>query len=61
MHVNSRFNLGVVLKYNENDFAEVIQAREEFLKPEALLDPDDERPIMVRQEIESMKALVSKK
>jgi len=56
MHVNSRFNLGVVLKHDKKDFLGAIQAWEEFLKLEPLLDPDDERPIMVGQEIESMKA-----
>ena len=56
MHANSRFNLGVVLKHDKKDFLGAIQAWEEFLKLEPLLDPDDERPIMVRQEIESMKA-----
>lgn len=57
MHVNSRFNLGVVLKYDKNDYPGAIQAWEEFLKLERLLDPDDERPIMVKQEIESMKGV----
>jgi cytochrome c-type biogenesis protein CcmH/NrfG len=61
LHVNSRFNLGVVLKYDKKDFKGAIQAWEEFLKLEALLDPGDERPIMVRQEIESMKASLTKK
>jgi cytochrome c-type biogenesis protein CcmH/NrfG len=61
LHVNSRFNLGVVLKYDKEDFKGAIQAWEEFLKLEDLLDPDDERPIMVKQEIESMKAAVKKK
>ena len=61
MHVNSRFNLGVTLKYDKNDLPGAIQAWEEFLKLKPLLDPDDERPIMVRQEIESMKASLSKK
>ena len=56
LHINSRFNLGVVLKYDKNDFPGAIQAWEEFLKLEELLDSDDEKPIMVRQEIESMKA-----
>jgi len=56
MHVNSRFNLGVVLKHDKKDFLGAIQAWEEFLKLEPLLDPDDERPIMVGQEIESIKA-----
>ena len=55
MHVNSRFNLGSVLKYDKGDFRGAIQAWEEFLKLEPLLDPGDERPIMVRREIESMK------
>jgi len=60
LHVNSRFNLGVVLKYDKEDFKSAIQAWEEFLKLEELLNPDDERPVMVRQEIESMKASLSK-
>ena len=61
MHANSRFNWGIVLKYDKNDLTGAIQAWEEFLKLEELLDPGDERPIMVRQEIESMKASLSKK
>ncbi len=61
LHVNSRFNLGVVLKYDKKDYPGAIKAWEEFLKLEAILDPDDQRPIMVRQEIESMKAALSKK
>jgi cytochrome c-type biogenesis protein CcmH/NrfG len=60
LHVNSRFNLGVVLKYDKKDYPGAIQAWEEFLKLEALLDPGDERPIMVRQEIESMKKSLRK-
>jgi len=31
------------------------------LKLEDLLDPDDERPIMVKQEIESMKVALNKR
>ena len=61
MHINSRFNLGVALKYDKNDLPGAIHAWEEFLKLEELLDPGDERPIMVRQGIESMKASLSKK
>jgi len=56
MHINSRFNLGVALKYDKNDFPNAIQAWEEFLKLEPLLDPDDERPIMVKKEMEAMRA-----
>jgi len=61
LHTNSRFNIGIVLKYDKEDLKGAIQAWEEFLKLEALLDPDDQRPIMVNQEIESMKASLSKK
>lgn len=61
MHANSRFNLGVVLKYDKKDYLGAIKAWEEFLKLEALLDSDDKRPVMVRQEIDSMKASLSKK
>ena len=61
LHVNSRFNIGIVLKYDKGDFKGAIQAWEEFLKLEKLLDPGDERPIMVRQEIESMKASLASK
>ena len=61
MHANSRFNLGIVLKYDKNDLKGAVQAWEEFLKLEPLLDPGDERPVMVKQEIESMKASLSKK
>ena len=60
-HINSRFNLGVVLKYDKGDFQGAIQAWEEFLKLEPFWDPGDERPIMVRREIESMKASLTKK
>ena len=61
MHVNSRFNLGIVMKYDKNDLQGAIQAWEEFLKLETLLDPGDERPIMVKKEIASMKESLSKK
>jgi tetratricopeptide (TPR) repeat protein len=60
-HINSRFNLGVVLKYDKKDFQGAIQAWEEFLKLEPFWDPGDERPIMVRREIESMKASLPSK
>jgi hypothetical protein len=41
--------------------AGAIQTWEEFLKLEKLLDLDDKRPIVVKQEIEFMKASFSKK
>ena len=57
-HLNSRFNLGIVLKYDKKDFQAAIQAWEDFLK---VVSPDDERATMVKQEIEAMKAALSKK
>ena len=57
-HLNSRFNLGIVLEYDKKDFQAAIQAWEDFLK---VVSPDDERVTMVRQEIQAMKAAVSKK
>ena len=56
-HLNSRFNLGIVLKYDKNDFHGAIQAWEEFLK----LKPDNDRATMVKQEIQTMKLALSKK
>ena len=58
MHVNSRFNLGIVLKYDKNDFTGAIQAWEDFLK---VVPPGDQRATMVKQEIESMKASLANK
>jgi len=49
------------MKYDKKDYPGAIQAWQEFLKLEELLDPGDERPIMVKQEIESMKASLSKR
>jgi len=58
MHVNSRFNLGIVLKYDKNDLTGAIQAWEDFLK---LVPPDDERIPMVKTEIQDMKPTLNKK
>jgi cytochrome c-type biogenesis protein CcmH/NrfG len=57
-HLNSRFNLGVVLKYDKKDFQGAIQAWEDFLK---VVASDDGRVTMVKQEIQAMKAALSKK
>jgi tetratricopeptide (TPR) repeat protein len=56
-HFNSRFNLGVVLKYDKNDFQGAIKAWEEFLK----LNPDNDRATMVKQEIQDMEVTLNKK
>jgi cytochrome c-type biogenesis protein CcmH/NrfG len=58
LHINSRFNLGVTLKYEKNDFVGAIQAWEEFLK---VVPPDDERIPMVKKEIQDMKSTFFKK
>ena len=57
-HFNSRFNLGIVLENDKKDFQAAIQAWEDFLK---VVSPGDERATMVKQEIEAMKAALSKK
>jgi cytochrome c-type biogenesis protein CcmH/NrfG len=61
MHVNSRFNLGVALKYDKNDYPGAIQAWEEFLKLEPYMEPDDGRIEMVKKKMEAMKAALLKK
>ena len=60
-HINSRFNLGVVLKGDKNDIQEAIQAWEEFLKLQPLMEADEGRIKMVRQEVQDMKAALLKK
>jgi tetratricopeptide (TPR) repeat protein len=60
-HFDSRFHLGVVLRYDKKDFRGAIQAWEEFLDLKQFMYPDDERIEMVKKEIKSMKAsLVNK-
>ena len=56
MHINSRFNLGIVLKYDRNDSTGAIQAWEEFLKLEPYMEPDDGRIERVKKEMEAMRA-----
>jgi len=58
LHVNSRFNLGVALKYDKEDFQGAIQVWEDFLK---VVPSDDERVTMVKQEIQTMKLALFKK
>jgi cytochrome c-type biogenesis protein CcmH/NrfG len=57
-HLNSRFNLGVTLRNDMNDYPGAIQAWEDFLK---VVSPGDERATMVKQEIEAVTAILSKK
>jgi len=57
-HLNSRFNLGIVLENDKKDLQAAIQAWEDFLQ---VVPPGDERVTMVKQEIQAMNAVVSKK
>jgi len=60
-HFDSRFHLGVVLRYDKKDFPGAIQAWEEFLELEQFMYPDDVRIEMVKKEIKSMKASLANK
>jgi tetratricopeptide (TPR) repeat protein len=60
-HFDSRFHLGVVLRYDKKDFRGAIQAWEEFLDLKQFMYPDDERIEMVKKEIKSMKASLANK
>lgn len=49
-HVNSRYNLGVVLRHDKGDLKGAIEAWEDFLR----VEPKGERADKVRSEIEAM-------
>ncbi len=52
-HVNSRYNIGIVLLHDKQDIQGAIKAWEEFLK----VDPNSERAQRIRAQIEKMKAM----
>lgn len=54
-HANSRFNLGIVLKENKNDFQGAIKAWEEYLK----LAPQGPHADFVRDGIKEMRDILS--
>ncbi len=54
-HVNSRYNLGLVLLHDKQDIKGAIQAWEEYLKVE---DPKSERAVRMKAQIEKMKKMV---
>jgi tetratricopeptide (TPR) repeat protein len=54
-HVNSRYNIGLVLLHDKQDMKGAINAWEDYLK----LDPNSERAQRIRAQIEKMKTMVT--
>lgn len=52
-HLNSRFNIGVVLLHDKNDVQGAIAAWEDYLK----VDPNSDRAIRLKAQIERMKGM----
>jgi len=52
-HVNSRYNIGLVLLHDKQDIKGAIKAWEEYLK----VDPNSERAQRIRAQIEKMKTM----
>ena len=52
-HVNSRYNLGLVLLHDKQDIKSSVKAWEEYLK----VDPNSERAARVRAQIEKMRQM----
>jgi len=52
-HVNSRYNIGLVLLHDKQDIKSSVKAWEEYLK----VDPNSERAARVRSQIEKMRQM----
>ena len=52
-HVNSRYNIGIVLLHDKQDIKGAIEAWEEYLK----VDPKGERPDRVRSQMEKLRGM----
>ncbi len=52
-HVNSRYNIGLVLLHDKQDIQGAVKAWEEFLK----VDPNSERAKRIKAQIEKMKSM----
>ena len=52
-HVNSRYNIGLVLLHDKQDIKGAVKAWEDYLK----VDPNSERAQRIRGQIEKMKAM----
>lgn len=53
-HINSRYNIGLVLLHDKQDIKEAVKAWEEYLK----VDPKSERAERIRAQIDKMKKMV---
>jgi cytochrome c-type biogenesis protein CcmH/NrfG len=54
-HVNSRYNIGLVLLHDKQDMQGAIKAWEEYLK----VDPNSERAQRIKSQIEKMKSMAA--
>jgi tetratricopeptide (TPR) repeat protein len=52
-HINSRYNIGIVLLHDKNDIQGAIKAWEEYLK----VDSKSEKALRVKAQIERMKKM----
>ncbi len=52
-HVNSRYNIGLVLLHDKQDIQGAVKAWEEYLK----VDPNSEKAQRIRAQIEKMKSM----
>lgn len=52
-HINSRYNIGIVLLHDKNDIKGAIKAWEEYLK----VDPKSEKAQRIKAQIEKMKTM----
>ena len=52
-HINSRYNIGIVLLHDKQDIKGAIKAWEEYLK----VDPKSERAERVRAQMENLKKM----
>jgi len=52
-HINSRYNIGLVLLHDKQDIKGAVKAWEDYLK----VDPNSERAQRIRAQIEKMKAM----
>ncbi len=55
-HINSRYNIGIVLLHDKNDIKGAIKAWEEYLK----VDTNSERANRIRAQIDKMKQMADK-
>lgn len=52
-HINSRYNIGIVLLHDKQDIKGAVKAWEDYLK----VDPNSERAVRVRGQIDKMKKM----